>query len=122
MSRGAILRIMDPLRELSFDGRFNSIVRRPYRLVKTTSSDSSPSCGFQIAADEDKEDFRECQIFSIGQTIGFGGHTSVLEPGCCSMILALRGDMTVPLQGRQQADAVRPARAESALANIYNNW
>lgn len=35
------------------------------------------------------------------------------------MILALRGDMTVALQGRQQADAVRPARAESALANIY---
>lgn len=35
------------------------------------------------------------------------------------MILALRGDMTVALQGRQQVDAVRPARAESALANIY---
>lgn len=37
------------------------------------------------------------------------------------MILALRGDMMEALQGRQQVDAVRPARAESALANIYKS-
>lgn len=30
--------------------------------------------------------------------------------------------MTLALQGRQQADAVRPARAESALANIYKKF
>jgi len=42
ISRGTILRIMDPLRELSLFGLFNSTVRTPKLVLKTTSSVSSP--------------------------------------------------------------------------------
>ncbi len=41
LNLGAILRAMDPFKELSFFGRFSSMVRRPYKLLKRTSSGSS---------------------------------------------------------------------------------
>jgi hypothetical protein len=42
LSRGMIFLAIDVLSELSFFGRLSSIVRMPYRVLKSTSSGSSP--------------------------------------------------------------------------------
>jgi hypothetical protein len=44
---------MEAFKELSFLGRLSSIVRTPYKVLKKTSSDSSPGCSSGIwGADE----------------------------------------------------------------------
>lgn len=48
-NRGRIFRAMDPLSELRFLGRFSSMVRIPYRLLKMTSSGSSSGSSLGIS-------------------------------------------------------------------------
>lgn len=93
-------------------------------LLKTTSSGSSPGSGFQIVASDDSEDCKSKLAwikYSIDhQKLIISEHTLDLAPSG-TRIFALSGDMMVlvAVQGRRQAADARPARAESARANIY---
>lgn len=45
-----IFRAIEPLSEFSFRGRLSSIVRAPYKVLKRTSSASSPGCSRDTSA------------------------------------------------------------------------
>lgn len=97
------------------------MVRKPYKLVKTTSSGASFGKGLQISADDESDDYRSNIRALAGAHVyvGRSRHTADLVPSSGTKIFALSGDIMEAAQGLRRADAaVRPARAERARANI----